>query len=93
MKYRGNVGLNVGWEISIDLANDLQNIAYQLLQRRGYKDVDAKRALYQYYNLERRIVSNHKRVIHRFLEELALLMVILFLNRLPERWKVYDFAV
>lgn len=42
MKYRGNVGLNVGWEISIDLANDLQNIAYQLLQRRGYKDVDAK---------------------------------------------------
>lgn len=65
MKYRGNAELKVGWEISIDLVNDMQNIAYQLLQRSGYKDVDAKRALYQYYNLERRIVSNHKRVIHK----------------------------
>ena len=65
MEYCSILGLRDAWKLKIDLVGDLQKYTYQLLVKKGYRDVDEKRALYQYFNLQKRQIECRKRRIHK----------------------------
>ena len=52
------------WSLEIDLQYDLREIAYQRLLREGYTDATRKDAVYQFYNITRRRITQRPRAVH-----------------------------
>ena len=65
MIYENNALEKTTWKLKIDLCGDLQEDLYKRLKKSGYKEVDYDRAVYQYFNLQKRIVENKPRKIHK----------------------------
>lgn len=53
------------WRLNIDLAADLKDMAYKKLINAGFQNVSLDRAVYQYYNVLKRIVAAKPRKIHK----------------------------
>lgn len=51
------------WKLDIDLQRDFSSILYRCLLDSGYKDADKEHAVYQYYNLRKRIIARKPRKV------------------------------
>lgn len=64
MKYSSNLLRLVAWNLDIDLVSDMQTMLYKKLVKAGYRNVNLDRALYQYFNAQKRMVSRRSRKVH-----------------------------
>lgn len=64
MKYSSNLLRLVAWNLDIDLVSDMQTMLYKKLVKAGYRNVNLDRALYQYFNVQKRMVSRRSRKVH-----------------------------
>lgn len=85
MEYKSFLGESVEWELKIDLVKDLQNYIYQILCKKGFKDIDPNNALYQYFNLQKKQVISKKRKIHKSKEFLCPLGYELILKQFEDK--------
>ncbi|MCI9639844.1 hypothetical protein AALA22_00090 [Anaerovoracaceae bacterium 41-7] len=65
MKYNSEIVKNAYRELEIDLISDLNRMAYNYLTELGYTDVDQNRALYQFFNVQKRKIARKPRNIHK----------------------------
>ena len=65
MRYSSNLLRPIAWNLDIDLVSDMQTISYEKMVRAGYKNVDLDRALYQYFNVQKRMVDCRPRKVHK----------------------------
>ncbi len=71
MNYKSFIIDRNNWELEIDLVFDMKTILYDRLVKSGYKNVDFNRAIYQYFNVLKRIILQKPRKIHKSKEFLC----------------------
>lgn len=65
MTYKSSLLERKQWNLDIDLVSDLQTSTYERLVKAGYKNVSLERAVYQYFNVQKRMVECKPRKIHK----------------------------
>lgn len=65
MRYSSNLLKLIAWNLDIDLVSDLQTMLYEKLVRAGYRNVNLDRGLYQYFNVQKRMVACRPRKVHK----------------------------
>lgn len=65
MRYSSNLLKPIAWNLEIDLVADMQTMLYDRLVKAGYRNVDLDRALYQYFNVQKRMIACRPRKLHK----------------------------
>lgn len=65
MQYSSNLFSSIEWNLDIDLVADMQTMSYERLCKAGYKNVILDRALYQYFNVQKKMINHKARNVHR----------------------------
>lgn len=65
MRYSSNLFSPVEWMLDIDLVSDMQTMSYERMIKAGYRNVNLDRALYQHFNIQKRMVDCKPRRVHK----------------------------
>ena len=65
MLYKKDFPFATGWSLEIDLVSDLQEVLYKRMIAEGLKNVDKERALFQYFNTDKRFIRCTPRKVYR----------------------------
>lgn len=65
MNYKASPLMCFQWTMEIDLLSDLKDLFYRILTARGFSDVTKDTSLYQFFNMEKRIITMRPRFVKK----------------------------
>lgn len=75
----------IQWSMEIDLQSDLNDYFYRIMTEKGWKDVQRDKAVYQFFNMEKRLITRRPRQIKKSREFSCPMEYEKTLHKLEER--------
>ncbi|MBQ3165674.1 MAG: hypothetical protein IJC02_14285 [Lachnospiraceae bacterium] len=75
------------WNLDIDLLSDMQIMSYERMVKAVYKNINLDKALYQYFNVQKRIIECSPRKVHKSNEFTCLELYEVAINNFEKKVK------